>query len=41
MYQIPDHPVIKQIERTGFPLWYVAEEEEDEEWGEADENRVD
>ena len=29
MEQIPDHPVIRQIERTGYP-WYDDEYEDEE-----------
>ena len=32
MYQIPDHPQIEWIQRTGYPSWMQEEyEEEDEE----------
>ena len=35
MFQIPDHPEIQCIERTGYPSWmqedYCEEEYEDEE----------
>ena len=31
MQQIPDHPVIRQIERTGYPDWAEDDSEEDDE----------
>lgn len=31
MYQIPDHPEIQWIERTGYPSYMQEEEYEDEE----------
>ena len=30
MYNIPDHPEIRWIERTGYPSWMQDEDEEDE-----------
>lgn len=30
MYQIPDCPVIRSMERTGFPPWMDDDEDEDE-----------
>lgn len=29
-FDIPDHPEIGRIERTGYPSWMQEEEEEDE-----------
>jgi hypothetical protein len=29
-FDIPDHPEISWIERTGYPSWMQEEEEEDE-----------
>ena len=35
MMLIPDDPIIRSIERTGYPPWMEDEpEEEDEEWTE-------
>lgn len=31
MERIPDHPVIQQMERTGYPWWYEEDEEEEDE----------
>ena len=31
MKQIPDHPMIRQIEKYGYPEWMVEEEDEEEE----------
>ena len=31
MQQIPDDPIIRCIERTGYPPWMQDEEEEDDE----------
>lgn len=31
MIDIPDDPIIQQMERTGFP-WWMQEEDEDDEW---------
>ena len=28
-FEIPDHPEIESIERTGYPSWLQEEEEED------------
>lgn len=30
MYQIPDDPIVRCMERTGFPPWMQDEEDEDE-----------
>ena len=30
MERIPDHPMIRQIERTGYPWWYQDDEHEQE-----------
>ena len=47
-FEIPDHPEIESIERTGYPSWMQEEEEEDlldedycesEFWGDDDEDR--
>lgn len=32
MFQIPDHPEIQCIERTGYPSWMQEEEYEEEEY---------
>jgi len=31
MERLPDHPMIRRIERTGYPWWYEEEEEDDDE----------
>lgn len=30
MYQVPDHPEIQWIERTGYPSWMQESDEEGE-----------
>ena len=30
MERIPDHPMIRQIERTGYPWWYEEEPEQED-----------
>lgn len=36
MFNIPDHPEIQSIERSGYPRWMLPEVEEDDEDGDAD-----
>ena len=31
MERLPDHPMIRCIERTGYPWWYEEPEEDEEE----------
>ncbi len=35
-YLIPDDPIIRCIERTGYPPWYFLGDDDDEEEDEAD-----
>ena len=34
MEQVPDHPMIRQIERTGYPSWYEDDAYENADDGE-------
>lgn len=36
MIQIPDDPIIRSIERTGYPPWYFYDDDDEEEEGESD-----
>lgn len=36
MIQIPDDPIIRSIERTGYPPWFFYDDDDEEEEEESD-----